>query len=160
MATTEHTINDALASVLRKTRRAWKKDNVVRSENTRVFKGNSKRPDILIVEPSVSPVIIESEVLPAATVEEEAKERLGEQLRDSGRIVLSSIALRLPEQLRNLSGSALREELSNINDFEMALFSGSNPKDCHRWPERGWITGSVDDLSGLSQFASVPSISR
>ena len=77
MATTEHTINDALASVLRKTRRAWKKDNVVRSENTRVFKGNSKRPEILIVEPSVSPVIIESEVLPAATVEEEAKERLG-----------------------------------------------------------------------------------
>lgn len=72
MATTEHTINDALASVLGDTRRAWRETPIVRSENTGVLKGNAKRPDILIIEPNVSPVVIETEVEPAVTVEQDA----------------------------------------------------------------------------------------
>ena len=40
MATTEHTINDTLAVVLRGTRRAWQQSNVVRSENTRMVNCN------------------------------------------------------------------------------------------------------------------------
>ena len=78
MATTEHTINDALAGVLRGTRRAWQQSNVVRSENTGMLKGSSERPDILVTESTVSPVVIETEVLPAATVESEAISRLWE----------------------------------------------------------------------------------
>ena len=72
MATTEHTINDALAAVLRETRRAWSASSVVSSENTGMLKGSSRRPDILIIEANVSPVVIETEVLPAVTVESEA----------------------------------------------------------------------------------------
>ena len=66
MPTTEPTINDALAEVLRETRRAWQQPNVVRSENTGMLKGSNERPDILVIEPSVSPVVIETEILPAA----------------------------------------------------------------------------------------------
>lgn len=69
MATTEHTINDALASLLRETRRAWRTTDVVTSENTSMLKGTSARPDILVIEPYVSPVVIETEIWPAATVE-------------------------------------------------------------------------------------------
>ena len=68
MATTEHTINDALAAVLRETRRAWSSaSGVVSSENTGMLKGSSKRPDILVLEANVSPVVIETEVLAAVT---------------------------------------------------------------------------------------------
>src|SRR4051812_8658437 len=105
MPTTEHTINDAIAELLRETRRAWFTSEIVRSENTGMFRGGNQRPDILILEPNVSPVSIETEVLPASTVESEAVGRLGEQVRTTGRTILSSIAVRLPVRLRSKTGT-------------------------------------------------------
>ena len=113
MATTEPTINDALAEVLRGTRRAWQQSNVIRSENTGMLKGSNERPDILVTESTVSPVVIETEVLPAPTVESDATSRLGKQIRATGRTILSSIAVRLPERLRTKQGSFLQSELEN-----------------------------------------------
>ena len=156
MATTEHTINDALAGVLRGTRRAWQQLDVVRSENTGMLKGSNERPDILVIEPTVSPVVIETEVLPAATVEPEARLRLGKQIRDTGRTILSSIAVRLPERLRTKQGSFLQSELEDATDIEMALYTGSDPSVHSRWPSSGWILGDASDLSILVQYASVP----
>ena len=156
MATTEHTINDALARVLRGTRRAWQQSNVVRSENTGMLKGSHGRPDILVIDPTVSPVVIETEVLPAATVESDAISRLGRQMRDTGRPILSSIAVRLPQKLRTKQGSFLQSELEDATDIEMALYTGSDPSVHSRWPCSGWILGGVSNLSILVQYASVP----
>ncbi|QJB70269.1 hypothetical protein [Parasphingorhabdus halotolerans] len=156
MATTEHTINDAIANALRTTRHGWNDEKVVRSENTGTLTGNSKRPDILVTEDGVSPVVIETEVLPAITVEPEAKDRLGETLRLNGRAILSSIAVRTPEGFRKLSGTALADEIAKTEDMEFALFTGNKPDDCTRWPLKGWIKGSISDLSVLAQAATVP----
>jgi hypothetical protein len=76
MARTEHTINDALAELLRSTRRAWRDEKVVTSEDTGQLKRASGRPDILVIEPNFCPVVIETEVFPAAIVEAEASSRL------------------------------------------------------------------------------------
>ena len=100
MATTEPTINDALASVLRLTRSRWRAEGVVRSENTAVLRGAGLKPDILISEPNVSPVIIETEGIPAASVESDALQRLGQQLKTTGAPILSSLAIRMPASLR------------------------------------------------------------
>ena len=115
MATTEHTINDALAAVLRETRRAWRNSTIVRSENTGMLKGSAKRPDILVLEPSVSPVVIGTEVFPGATVEADAIARLGAQVRTTGRLVLSSIAVKTPERLRGKHASRSARRLSHGN---------------------------------------------
>jgi hypothetical protein len=156
MATTEHTINDALAELLRGTRRAWRDTEIVSSENTGQIKGSSARPDILVVESNVSPVVIETEVLPAVTVESEAVARLGAHLKKTGRTILSSIAVRLPARLRQKSGKALQKELLSCADLEMALYTGSNPSVVSRFPHTGWMLGNVADLSLLTQSASVP----
>lgn len=156
MATTEHTINDALAEVLRNTRHTWRDSKVVRSENTGMLKGSNARPDILVLEANVSPVVIETEILPAITVEQEAMSRLGEQIRITGRTILSSLAVRLPTKLRKYEGSHLQTELAITPDLEIALYTGSNPLNCTRWPESGWIPGNVADLSTLVQLSSVP----
>jgi hypothetical protein len=156
MATTEHTINDAIARVLRETRRAWKDTHIVSSENTGMIKGGNERPDILVIEPNVSPVVIETEVLPAVDVEAEATSRLGKVLKKSGRTILSSIAVRLPIRLRNIQGDALASEIRSASDLEMALYTGSSPEQPNRWPSSGWISGSTADLSMLAQAASVP----
>jgi hypothetical protein len=156
MPTTEHTINDAIAALLRETRRIWRTTDVVSSENTGMLVGSAKRPDILIFEASVSPVVIETEVLPAVTVEPEAIARLGETVRLNGRLILSSIAVRLPERLKKRSGAALQKELAAANDLEIALYTGSSPEKCTRWPHSGWLTGGISDLSILAQSATVP----
>lgn len=156
MATTEHTINDALAALLRETRRAWSTSGVVNSENTGMLKGSNRRPDILVLEANVSPVAIETEVLPAITVELEARSRLGEQVRTTGRTILSSVAVRLPLRLRSKTATALKTELTAANDLEMALYTGSTPAKSARWPISGWISASVADLSILTQSASIP----
>jgi hypothetical protein len=137
MASTEHTINDALAAVLRETRRQWHDSGIVSSENTGMLKGSAKRPDILVIEANVSPVVIETEVLPAITVESEAVERLGEVIRKTGRTILSSIAVRLPSRLRDKAGKTLRDEIATAHDLEMVLYTGNEPSAASRWPSSG-----------------------
>jgi hypothetical protein len=156
MARTEHTINDALAEHLRKTRRVWREGKAVTSEDTGQLKGTGGRPDILVLEPNVCPVVIETEVLPAATVEADAVSRLGAQLRRTGRRILSSVAVRLPERLRDKYDDALREDLASAADLEMALYTGTDPSGATRWPTSGWMVGTLADLSLLAQSASVP----
>ena len=156
MATTEPTMNDALAEISRQTRRAWSADDIIRSENSGMLRGSSGQPDILVIEANVSPVTIETEVLPAPTVESDTLARMGQQVRATGQTILSSIAVRLPTRLRTRSGALLRRELADANDLEMALYTGSSPSEFTRWPYAGWILGSVADLSMLTQSASVP----
>lgn len=156
MAITEHTINDALAAVLRETRRAWSTSDIVSSENTGMIRKSAKRPDILVLEANVSPVAIETELLPALSAEADAIARLGEQVRATGRTILSSVALRLPTRLRDKHGALLQSDLASAHDLEMALYTGSSPATASRWPRAGWILGSVADLSILTQSASVP----
>ena len=156
MPTTEHTINDALAAVLRRTRHAWATTDVINSENTGILKNAAKRPDILVSEPNVSPVVIETEVLPATAVEQDALSRLGNQLKTTGSVIFSSIAVRLPGRLRKKSGKGLSIELGSMNDLEIALYTGDSPINWTRWPRSGWISASVSDLSILTQSATVP----
>ncbi|MGP8233092.1 MAG: hypothetical protein ACLQL2_10570 [Methylovirgula sp.] len=156
MATTEHTINDALASVLRKTKRAWATHGAVSSENTQTLKNSAGRPDILIQESGISPVTIETEVLPAVTVEQEARSRLGCLVASTGRPILASIAVRLPIRLRALADTALTHELDQATGLEYALFTGKDHTEAERWPSSGWLIGSSKDISILAQSAAVP----
>ncbi|WP_162909812.1 hypothetical protein [Aggregatilinea lenta] len=156
MSTTEHTINDAIARLLRGTRRAWRDSNIVKSENNGMLRGSNARPDILVLEPNVSPVAVETEVLPAVAVEAEAVARLGERIRTNGRTILSTVAVRLPVRLRQLQDIGLEQEIANAGDIELALFTGSSSASCTRWPRSGWIRATLSDLSILIQSASVP----
>jgi hypothetical protein len=156
MPITEPAINDALAGVLRETRRSWLDTKIVRSENTGMIKGGHERPDILVLEPNVSPVAVETEVLPAATVEREAISRLGKQIAKTGRTILSAVAVRLPPRLRNEFGNGLTADLRSASDIEMALYTGSSPDNATRWPSSGWISGTIADLSILTQSATIP----
>ena len=158
MATTEHTINDAIAELLRGTRWAWRGQNVVRSETTRLFtESKGLRPDILILEPYTAPVVIETEVLPAVAVEEEALSRLGEKLSGSDETVLSAIALRLPQRFREAQGDTLRQTILAAEDMEFAHFAGRSPDKYTRYPQSGWLTGGLHELSILAQSATMPS---
>ena len=156
MATTEHTINDAIAALLRGTRWAWRGSDVVRSETTGLLaESGGLRPDIVIEEPFTAAVVIETEILPAQTVEEETLSRLGKGLSRFGSIIHSAIAVRLPRRLTQASGHKLRHEIANARDLEFALFTGENRHKVSRYPNSGWLSGGIHDLSILAQSAAI-----
>lgn len=156
MALTEPTVNDALAKILSSMRATWRESGIVTSENTQKLRGNNRRPDIIIAEPYVYPIIIETEFSPASTVEEEATSRLGEQLRDNGRTIYSSIAVRIPARIKECSSSELIEQLMEATDFEYALYEGETAEQYTRWPEAGWLSGNLQDMVVLCQRSSIP----
>ena len=76
-------------------------------ENTRQIVGQSAlQPDILITAPGRTPVVIEAEFMPAYHAEEEAKGRLGLEVKNTARQIDAAIALRYPD------GTADTDDLS------------------------------------------------
>ncbi len=152
MALHEHTLNIGLGKALDGMRRRWE----VRTENLGLASDSRERPDILITEAGAAPLVIEHESAPAVNVEEEARARLGMQLREGG-AVRAAIALRSAAALRETRDDELAARLAAQTDFEWALFRAIGPGETERWPERGWLRGGLRDLALLTQQAMRPS---
>ena len=75
----EHTFNTALAAALRQRNPRWRTDGALEAEPIGALPGG-RRPDVLLRESGGSPVVIETEFRPAATVERDARSRLGETI--------------------------------------------------------------------------------
>ena len=122
----------------------------VRYENTQQIVGRpGLQPDILITATGRAPVVIEAEFMPAYTAESEAKGRLGLEVAGTGRHIDAAIALRYPE------GAA------GVNDLTAAISEARLSycvcyADDTRFPESGWLEGSVEDLADLVRLVSVP----
>ena len=152
MATSEPEINIALAETLDALRANWR----VSGEQLGRTQGPRRQPDILAVAHGSAPVVIETEVAPAATVEADARARLGVALTD-GAIVNAAIAVRVPSRFRDLEGEALRNALRRTDAaLEYALLSGAAPDRHDRFPDAGWLVGGATDLARLAYQASIP----
>ena len=130
----------------------WK----VSGEQLRQLQGSHRQPDIIVSAEGSAPVIIETEVLPAVTVEDDARARLGAKLND-GAEVSSVIAVRITLRFRDLAGEQLRAALRDSSaGIEYALLTGLSPSDYERFPEAGWLTGGAADLARLAYNAGIP----
>ena len=153
MALTEHTLNDELGNLLDRMRRRWR----VQAEPLGTIEGSAQRPDILITEYGALPVIIEHEISPARTVEQEARDRIGLRLRDSGRKVQVVIALRSPSSLTyGNAGAALRRRWLDCEELNYAMYRRLRGADVERWPADGWLSGTLRSLALFIQQAMRP----
>ena len=119
-------------------------------ENTRQIVGQpALQPDILITAPGRTPVVIEAEFMPAYHAEEEAKGRLGLEVKNTARQIDAAIALRYPD------GTAdVRRPLRHVADARLSYCVCY--QDGTRFPASGWLEGSVEDLADLVRLVSVP----
>ena len=146
---TEPSANNALGGLLQ----VMMPKSQVRSENTRAIAGHpGLRPDILITASDRAPVVVEAEYMPAATVEAEARERLGLEVAANGRIIEIAIALRYAESVSEAHD--LRIALSETA-LSYCVFTESTAE-VIRFPESGWLEGSLDDLADMVRLVSVP----
>ena len=127
----------------------------VRSENTQVIAGYAGRqPDLLITAPGRSPVVIEAEYLPAFMVRDDAQQRLGLEVVDDPRPIEAVIALRYPEAISR--SDDLTTALQEARFSYCILTEADGQPFPHRFPDSGWLDGSVGDLADLIRLVSVP----
>ncbi len=149
--THEHTINTSLGEVLSEHGRAWR----IRSEHVGRIFDEGGRPDILIEKSGGWPIVIEAEVGNHRQAELEAQSRLGNRLVSSANSVHAVVALVYPVELRQHQGAALRTALRNTT-LEYSLFRLEADGSSSRFPESGWISGSVTDLAILLHRSTIP----
>ena len=145
----EPSVNNALGILLQ----AMLSRSHVRSENTQTIEGHpGMHPDILVTAPGSAPVVLEAEYLPALSSEAEAKDRLGLVLAETGRPIEAAIALRYPEEIGDADdlAAALKDARLSYCVFTEAA---SQPD---RFPESGWLEGSIEDVADLVRLMSVP----
>ena len=164
----EQTFNEALAAALRARRKVWRDDErFVIAERQQVFDDDPRlRPDILVTPPDIYPIVIEVEWGDPAFGD--ARDRLGKQVAGTPLPVRSAIAVGVPIEVRSWSNDYLREQLSrpdgltlryailytNVqgNETEVAL----TDDDVSIWPGEGYVTGTVDDLAIMCEYAAAP----
>jgi hypothetical protein len=157
VANSEISINDKIADVFRAMNTDWRKYDQVSSENTHgLLKKKALRPDILIIEPGVPPICVETEYEPGMTVEADAASRLGEVAVKSGGLIQSAFAIRIPIRFKTLPAPKLLTELRMAQDFEYCVLSGSSPMDYLRWPASGYVKGSLEDVFVVLQGVATP----
>ena len=120
------------------------------SETRDTFPGfPGRHPDVLVAAPGRSPVVVEAEWSPANSVEQDARSRLGLQVTGLPRSIEAAIALRYPKDIEesyDLQGALTKARLSYYVLYE----------DGARFPESGWLEGSVTDLADLVRLVSLP----
>ena len=132
-------------------------------ESTRVVAGHwGKRPDVLITAAGRSPVVVEAEYWPGASVEAEARGRLGLELTAGG-VIEAAVALRYPAELgeaRDLAAALTAARLSYCV-FTVERYGAAPGREIMgvaRFPESGWLEGTVGDLADLARLVSAPQL--
>ena len=151
--TVEPAFNYALAEALRGKHPRW--GEAIGGERTGVLWGDAgKRPDIVIPHPGGIPIIVETEYAPAATVERDARGRLGAVLGATGEGVEQTIAVVVPQELARAPQGRLASLIAEA-EFRYCRLSGETAETATRWPERGWLSGGIDELAGFIEQNAV-----
>jgi hypothetical protein len=164
----EQTFNEALAAALRNCRRSWRenRDYIVAERHGVLVNAERERPDILVAPPDIYPVIIEIEFDKPAFAD--ARKKLGRQVAGTLLPVRSAIAVGVPNDIRSWSNDQLHERLAQPGRVELqyAILSASvhgdrievalRDEDVHTWPSNGQVTGTLNDLADLCEYAAAP----
>ena len=142
----EPNVNNTLGDLLR----GMMPGSKVLSENTQTFPAHpGQHADVLITAPGRSPVVVEAEYEPAPEAEKDAAQRLGLSVSGEPRTIEAAIALRYPTSLEDAYD--LAQAVANACLSYCVLY-----EDGSRFPESGWLEGSVTDLADLVRLVSVP----
>ena len=154
----EPTANVALGSLLR----SMMPGCIVRSENTQTFSDYPGRhADVLVTADGRSPVTVEAEFEPASNAEKEARERLGLKVENELRAVEASVAVRYPAALERAYDIPAALSESTLSYCVLTIERRNPTPDqeiqaIDRFPESGWLEGSVADLADLVRIVSAP----
>ncbi len=151
----EDTITIKLVDILETMRSAWE----IEPQNTQTFLDSRKKPDFTVKEKKRNPIVaevkIDSSNSPDLSGEDQTKKHLGRRLA-SYEIVTTAMAVRFPYRFRDMPNRDLMEEIRHASDLHYVLLSGERPRNAHRFPNEGWIQGSVTDIATVIRIGAMP----
>ena len=110
----------------------------------------SGRPDVVVTSPGARCVLLENEFMPATTLEKiDVLPKLGREFHAGG-VVEAIIAVRTPTRFKDFDDEVLDAELRSASDLDYAVHADG------RFPEEGWLTGSLAEIATAIEVASVP----
>ncbi len=150
--TNEIAFNVRLLDVLQTKHPRWR--DHVGVEQRDVLRETALQPDIVIRPPGGVPVILETEFIPARSVEVDAKARLGKFLQYNGDLIEQTIAIQVPQELSRAPQEDLEQQIEAA-EFRYCTFSLQEKDTVVRWPSEGWLTGNIDDLAAFIENVSL-----
>ena len=157
----EQNFNKPLGEALRKVMKSRNDPLKVKVENTDVFSEfrsgthpARRRPDILIVDDRLPPVVIECSY-GKKDANKDAKAKLCAVTKSGRRVVQTCIAVHIPPKFTKKE--AMREDFLGGEEFGFAVYQkkGKNSKS-RRWPKKGFIKGDLRDFATLISAVSLP----
>ena len=142
--TSEIAFNIVLSDVLRTKHPRWR--DRISAEQKNVLYDRARQPDVVIRSPGGVPVVLETEFEPAGTVEDDARKRLGSNLKYGGDQIEQTIAVRVPKELSEAPQADLKHRIAAA-EMRYCTFSLQECDTATRWPATGWIAGNIDDLT-------------
>ena len=148
--TSEIAFNVRLLDVLQTKHPRWRDHTGVEQQG--VLRETALRPDIVIRPPGGIPVVLETEFMPARSVEADAQARLGQFLQYNGDRIEQTIAVQIPRELSQVPQADLEQ---HIEAAEFRYCTYSLQEAAVRWPATGWLVGRVDDLASCIENVSL-----
>ena len=150
--TNEIAFNVRLLDVLQTKHPRWR--DHVGVEQRDVLRETALQPDIVIRPPGGVPVIIETEFMPARSVEADATARLGKFLQYNGDLIEQTVAVQIPQELSRAPQEDLERQIEAA-EFHYCTFSLQEKDTVVRWPSEGWLVGSIGDLAACIENVSL-----
>lgn len=153
----EDTITIKLVDILETMRSAWE----IEPQNTQTFLDNRKKPDFTVKEKGRAPVVAEVKIdganSPDLSGESQTKKHLGRRLA-SYEVVTTAMAVRFPYRFRDIPNRELTDEIRRAKDLHYVLLSVKDDilQGIHRFPNDGWIQGSVTDIATAIRVGAIP----
>ena len=150
----EDTITTLFVEILMPMSATWS----IHEQTTKPLVENQGKPDVIIrtVEryPMAVEVKIDYERGPNEAGEKQAREQyLGKTLGMTLETLTSAIAIRVPYRFRTMPRDEIRGNLESAKDFAYTLLNIDEP---HRFPEKGWLHGSIADIATAIRIGATP----
>ncbi len=163
--TTEESFNGALGRSLRRARAIWsERPECVKVEETNLLHAHpGLKPDLLIHDGVVPPVILECS-FDARDADQDAIQRLGLEIRQGRYRIGTTVALRIPSSFREVPGFKIEDALLQGASLSYAVHQLTERQGQtsvgevfrRRWPQQGFMEGTVFDLAALLPSIGVP----
>ena len=169
----EEAFNYALADALKQTSINWN-DRTVLAQPMGILSGN-RSPDIIIIDPTMPPVAIESEY--GNRPDQDAISRIGLRELQTNQKIFTSIAVSIPDSFHRLSVNRAKDVLIDREQFGYAIWQsdtgefnyeefergvGRSAHSLIRFPQQSsnappsFIQGDVFDLANVIPVAALP----
>ncbi len=153
----EHSFNTEFGKALAESDARWRAhaDEYILAERTGTL--DRGRADVLIDDPTMPAVAIETSFDPA-DADKDARDRLGRRTIRGGRELLTVLAVHIPGECRELSADAVAARLKDGTQLIGYALHQKRLSDAtrRRWPTEGFIRGTAFDASRLIASAAMP----